>query len=496
MGKEKLFRDPVHNYIKIPSSLCVDFIDSYLFQRLRAIEQTSMRCLYPGARHDRFIHSLGTYHLATQIYSVLENDIKAHCKSEKLQEQIKSTFHIAALLHDCAHSPFSHTGEVFTENYCDIIIADKINELFKDTNFPKDLSAQSQDDSPATHELASAYVGAKYFEQKLKVHNVDIEQFARMITGVKNRQDEDNDDCRTTVYNFLIPLINGFIIDVDRLDYLLRDTWASGVSNARVDILRLINGIKFNWETGEIEVKNQSLSSLINAVKARDFIYQWIFPHHKVAYSNHILHEAIQDLLISISEKHHIPVEKIGCEIFSPERFFSPFVIGKDDCIFMPTDGDIIYLIKKYVGDCSKSADRVLTRQNHLQPLWKSVPEFTTLFPPPIFSDISEAKAFYRSFRGDVQKTIKAMLPPRSDFLVLKPQSIKKTEHYLQETKISVENSPIGLENISLKNLLPEAPSCGLFYLFAYVPKNAPKSDLIKRIKNVYSDCLKGLSAS
>lgn len=92
MDKEKLFRDPVHNYIKIPSSLCSDFIDTYLFQRLRAIEQTSMRCLYPGARHDRFIHSLGTYHLATQIYSVLENDIATHCNdNQELLDALKNS---------------------------------------------------------------------------------------------------------------------------------------------------------------------------------------------------------------------------------------------------------------------------------------------------------------------------------------------------------------------------------------------------------------------
>ena len=161
MGKEKLFRDPVHNYIKIPSSLCDDFIDTYLFQRLRAIEQTSMRCLYPGARHDRFIHSLGTYHLATLIYSVLENDIALYCEDKDLRKQIKNTFHIAALLHDCAHSPFSHTGEAFTKNYWGIAIADRLKVLFKDTKFPQDLSKTKA--YPKPHELASAYVGVKYF---------------------------------------------------------------------------------------------------------------------------------------------------------------------------------------------------------------------------------------------------------------------------------------------------------------------------------------------
>ena len=495
MDKEKLFRDPVHNYIKIPSSLCDDFIDSYLFQRLRAIEQTSMRCLYPGARHDRFIHSLGTYHLATQIYSVIENDIASHCNcrdKDDFLSQAKNTFLIAALLHDCAHSPFSHTGEFFTENCCENIIIEKIKDFYKDTNLPLDLS--ELDHLPAVHELASAYVGARLFKQKLKKHNVDSEQFARMITGIKNQLSADRNDCKIKIYNFLIPLINGFIIDVDRLDYLLRDTWASGVSNARVDIVRLLSGIKLNWDTGEIEIKNQSLSSLINAVKARDFIFQWILPHHKVAYSDYILRSAIQELLISISQKHGMSAEEIGGEIFSPERFFTPYTI-EGDFIYMPTDGDIIYLIKKHVGN-SSYATQVLAREGHLQPLWKSVPEFTTLFPPPALPDGVAPEKFYLSFWGGIQKTITETLSSRSDFLVLKPRSIKKTEHYLQETKISVENSPIGLENISLKSLLPEAPSCGLFYLFAYVPKDAPKADLIKRIKDVYNDCLKVLSAS
>ena len=302
MGKEKLFRDPVHNYIKIPSPLCDDFIDTYLFQRLRAIEQTSMRCLYPGARHDRFIHSLGTYHLATQMYTVLENDIADHC-DKSVQEQVKNTFYIAALLHDCAHSPFSHTGEEFTKSFCKGIIEKKINSFFCKTDFPLDLS-RTKKGYPAIHELASAYVGAKFFKRKLLRHKVNIEQFARMITGIKNRLKTREDNDTMKIYNFLIPLINGFIIDVDRLDYLLRDTWASGVSNAQVDVVRLLNGIKLNWNTGEIEIKNQSLSSLINAVKARDFIYQWIFPHHKVAYSDYILHDAIQKLISSMARKY------------------------------------------------------------------------------------------------------------------------------------------------------------------------------------------------
>ena len=481
--KEKLFRDPVHNYIKIPSEICSDFIDTYLFQRLRAIEQTSMRCLYPGARHDRFIHSLGTYHLATQMFSVLEKDIAAHCDKTQLLA-IKKTFFIAALLHDCAHSPFSHTGEEFTKTYCEESIESSIKNLFSGTNFPNDLSRCKK--YPSIHELASAYVGAKIFEHKFVEHGVNSEQFARMITGVKNSNAENDD--RIKIYNFLIPLINGFIIDVDRLDYLLRDTWASGVSNAQVDLVRLLNGIKLNWSTGEIEIMNQSLSSLINAVKARDFIFQWILPHHKVAYSDYILHDSIQKLIATLAEQSSQSHLQIVQEIFSPERFFTPYSINGEN-IFMPTDGDIIYLIKKYqTNSQTNSAEQVLTRQNHMTALWKSVPEFMTLFPPPKSVCVKE---FYTSFLGDVQREIKKILPSGENFLVLNLKKIKKTEHELNKINISAKNSSIGLNSISLENVLSNTDCNDIFYFFVYISSGVDKKDLFDNIEKVYQDCLR-----
>ena len=480
--KEKLFRDPVHNYIKIPSKICSDFIDTYLFQRLRAIEQTSMRCLYPGARHDRFIHSLGTYHLATQMFSVLEKDIAAHCEESQLLT-IKNTFFIAALLHDCAHSPFSHTGEEFTKTYCQESIENSINSFFAKTKFPEDLSCC--DKYPSIHELASAYVGARFFKDKFIEYNVDPEQFARMITGVKNKDNEEG--CRLRIYNFLIQLINGFIIDVDRLDYLLRDTWASGVSNAQVDLVRLLNGIKLNWSTGKIEIMNQSLSSLINAVKARDFIFQWVFPHHKVAYSDYILHDAIQKLITALANKKAEDPTKVAQEIFSPERFFTSYNINEEN-VFMPTDGDIIYLIKKYQSGCqTNSAEQVLTRQNHLAALWKSVPEFMTLFPPPKSTCIQE---FYTSFLGGVQSEIKKTLSSKEKFLVLNLKKIKRTEQELNNINISAKNSSIGVDAICLTNVLSNTNNNDIFYFFVYVSSDVNKENLLNKIKIVYQACL------
>ena len=72
--KTKEFRDTVHGYISVPSEWCSAFVDTPIFQRLKYIEQTSMRPLYPCARHDRFAHSLGVFHLAkTAFHRVREN---------------------------------------------------------------------------------------------------------------------------------------------------------------------------------------------------------------------------------------------------------------------------------------------------------------------------------------------------------------------------------------------------------------------------------------
>ena len=115
--KYKLFRDPVHGDIEVERWICSTFIDSDVFQRLRFIEQSSMRMLFPGARHDRFIHSLGTFLMAKRIFDSLRDSICVNFEEEQIHE-FRNTFIIAALLHDCAHSPFSHTGEVLAADYC------------------------------------------------------------------------------------------------------------------------------------------------------------------------------------------------------------------------------------------------------------------------------------------------------------------------------------------------------------------------------------------
>jgi HD superfamily phosphohydrolase len=85
MNKEKIFRDPIYGYISIPEKYCKAFIDTPIFQRLRRIEQTSMRVLFPSSRHDRFVHSIGVYYLGQLAFSYIRKN-----SEEFFKESIKN----------------------------------------------------------------------------------------------------------------------------------------------------------------------------------------------------------------------------------------------------------------------------------------------------------------------------------------------------------------------------------------------------------------------
>ncbi len=110
-AKNKEFRDAVHGYISVPADWCAHFVDTPIFQRLRHIEQTSMHPLYPSARHDRFTHSLGVYHLATIAFQCLKENTDPAVLEDVSLCDYEGAFRVAALMHDCAHSCFSHTFE-------------------------------------------------------------------------------------------------------------------------------------------------------------------------------------------------------------------------------------------------------------------------------------------------------------------------------------------------------------------------------------------------
>lgn len=265
----KVFRDNVHGYITVPKDVVELFIDTAAFQRLRQIEQTGMRVLYPSARHDRFAHSLGTYYLAVKACANLIRNVKETYRdenigngnfyyfdknketAEKYWKKCELLFTIASLLHDCAHSPFSHTLEFLYEYPCEnleneMTLRDKIQDLIGDKRFKNQFLTKSMPGAP--HELMSSLVVINDYSDAIKEllkrrgfsYEVgDIEFIVRAITGCRY----EDGDIRLQIKDCFIGLLNSSYIDVDSLDYIIRDSAFSGMDNVSIDVERLLGAL-------------------------------------------------------------------------------------------------------------------------------------------------------------------------------------------------------------------------------------------------------------
>ena len=250
-------RDNIHGDITM-DGMFANIINTPEFQRLRTIEQGSFRTVFPGARHDRFAHSLGTYHLAGKFVDSFFQNIKQDLKGRKVsapaisaaeQKRLKTTFRYAALLHDIGHAPFSHTTEglfvetpgkkhpLIWEQLCN-----EVKAVASPTEYDRFVNSTSRKVGNP-HEIASAVLLLRNRDIFLRgegSRDVDLELAARMVIGYTYKPSDfsadPNEQEEKGIRNCLIQLLNSSILDVDRLDYLGRDTVMSGFSNAILDL--------------------------------------------------------------------------------------------------------------------------------------------------------------------------------------------------------------------------------------------------------------------
>lgn len=386
MGGEKLIKDPVHGYIAVPREYCRLFIDTPVFQRLRLIEQTSMRWLFPGARHDRFIHSLGVYHLASRIYESIKVNVQNdEIKSLLDDTSLKNTFLVASLMHDCGHSPFSHTFEKFYNKNADGSSHGAAFRALKKIAPQKDVLDLDFTvigrQSPAHHEAMSAYVLLSQFADAMGDVGAEPGLAARMITGASYGAPSSLKD---KVANALIELVNGSALDVDKLDYIIRDTWASGVKNTAIDVDRLIHGatiVRVPKSNGNDEIhfafKKSSISVVQSVIDARNYLYDWIYGHHTVLYYSHLLEQAVVKFANKYAREYGTTGKLVLKRMFSPEMFCGEVALSKKgglkSCLL--SDGDILHCLKMFIPNDSNYVAYASHKPRHVS-LWKTGAEY------------------------------------------------------------------------------------------------------------------------
>lgn len=216
LDKKKRFKDPIYGYIDIDETIISDIVDTAGFQRLRNVIQTSYSPLYSSAVHYRFVHSLGVFHLGCIVSKSTSADKDEFVGLGKIERYLE-VFELACLLHDLGHAPFSHTGEDFyLENGKRDLLHNVIIKLTLDNDLEEETKSKNYKAAP--HELMSVIVALKDYGFLFRDYD-EKSFFARCIIGYPYAFKEGE------LYSFLnciISLLNSAVIDVDKLDYLIR----------------------------------------------------------------------------------------------------------------------------------------------------------------------------------------------------------------------------------------------------------------------------------
>ena len=330
-----------------------------------------MRPLFPAARHDRFIHSLGVYHLGRQMYGALRRNTQEPALRGILEkEPLRQTFEVACLMHDCGHAPFSHTFEGFY-NYSDANKPKRAYTRLLEVVGHEDFKVEDPFD-PAPHEAFSAVVLLQHFRSDAETHGWDPILAARMITGCTHPSPHDDNQ---RVENALIGLLNGDAIDCDKLDYIVRDTWSSGVKNTAVDIERLLESYQMFRDSDQVRVchHKSALSVIQSVIDARNYLYEWVYNHHTVLYYAELMRSALRQLAKHLADGNP---DRFWETVFSDRVFGEPQKIGGFH-VHLPTDGDLMYLLKSHAEEAGLTeVEEICSRTPTRFALWKTFAEF------------------------------------------------------------------------------------------------------------------------
>lgn len=392
----KRILDSVHGYIYLDDALVRSFVDTPCFQRLRRIEQTSVRAVFPSARHDRFIHSLGVYAIGKRIVDSIKSKGDDFVYNETIHAPFFNSYLVACLMHDCAHTPFSHTFEEYFKHDTDELPSLLKGEMEEPDVFETDRFDANGEEIPiAPHEYLSAILSLKKYKEPIKNYQAIPDLVARMIVGIQYKNGHSFENC-------LISLIHGDIIDADRLDYACRDRWASGYSTSTIDVDRLISSLHIK-KTGDamysVCYDSAALHDIQGVLAVKEFQQKYVVNHHTVCYEQFLLKKAMEHsvyrLLHNGNDSNDEEEVTSSLKTFCQPNILWNGIHEYGLNIDFLSDDDFVVLMKKYLAD-NQYAKQWFGRQYSMKPLWKSKADYYSLFPNKRTEQLNEYNSVYR----------------------------------------------------------------------------------------------------
>lgn len=290
-NKLKIINDPVHGFIYLPGTFIFDLIEHPYFQRLRHITQMGLSYLvYPGARHTRFHHALGCMYLMQKAVQTLRY------KRVPISEKEEEALYVAILLHDIGHGPFSHTMEHSIVS----VSHEEVSLLFM-----KELNEE--------------------FQGRLQLA-------MEIFTGQYHRQ-------------FMCQLIASQL-DMDRLDYLKRDSFFTGVAEGNINSERLISML--NVRNDQLVVEEKAIYSVEKFLQARRLMYWQVYLHKTSVAAEQLLIKILKRAKELTSKEISLPMSvalKYFIENKIKEKQFSTITLQQ---FALLDDNDILSALKQW----------------------------------------------------------------------------------------------------------------------------------------------------
>jgi len=292
---KKIVNDPVYGFISIPYGIIFDLIEHPCFQRLRRIKQVSLtHYVYPGALHTRFHHALGAFHLMTQAIEVLRS------KGVNITDEEATAVSIAILLHDIGHGPFSHTLE---------------HTLIE-----------------VSHETLSTL-----FMEKLNEEFGG--QLELAISIFENRYEK----------KYLHQLVSGQL-DMDRMDYLNRDSFFTGVYEGVIGYDRIIKMLSVH--DGALVVEEKGIYSIEKFLIARRLMYWQVYLHKTVLVAEQMLVQILKRAKFLVQQGMNLPASAPLTYFLKNHIKAADFQVNRDALLqnfALLDDIDIISAIKSWM---------------------------------------------------------------------------------------------------------------------------------------------------